>query len=419
MSTHIDKVLVPTRVKSIKHPIVDIAMGPTHTVALTNLGKVIAFGRNSEAQLGRGHARSVQGPEFVKALQDKEIGLVSCGATFTVVGTVENVIYFWGTRFISPVARPDTRNAFGDSFGARLATPMDLLLTEAEVRAMVQREKDSGPNGTGRNVSTGLMAHDRMMMVPMQHDDRSVATISTAELIKHQGEITMKDVVLEPQEILALYASQSQLEKGGTVMLSKIESQNQNIFLIVETTCPLSKTDRPGTGSTSAGVKPPPLSIDIGVHDNDSEEEHGYEEGRDYHDQSVPPDWIQNELNDADAMDGVGARPPTRGGNKRPQPQQQQLLKPRQQPHDKQEYEKKLDDQYRSLQIELRLQAENAVKEREKTLNEEIVRLRQELDRNRQEKRDLISTRGGAEGGGGILDKGRQRRASSSTCSIQ
>ena len=52
----------------------------------------------------------------------------------------------------------------------------------------------------------------------------------------------MKDVVLEPQEILALYASPNQVEKGETVMLGDIRSQNQNIFIVVETTCPLARS---------------------------------------------------------------------------------------------------------------------------------------------------------------------------------
>ena len=46
-------------------------------------------------------------------MANKEAVVVSCGATFTAVGTTENVVYFWGTRFISPTTRPSTRDAFG------------------------------------------------------------------------------------------------------------------------------------------------------------------------------------------------------------------------------------------------------------------------------------------------------------------
>ena len=69
-SGHVEKVLVPTRVKSIKDPVVDLAMGPNHTVCLTDTpGRIISFGRNSEAQLGLGHSKSVSGPSIVKSMQ--------------------------------------------------------------------------------------------------------------------------------------------------------------------------------------------------------------------------------------------------------------------------------------------------------------------------------------------------------------
>ena len=42
----------------MKSRINDIAMGPNHTVCLTDDGKVITMGHNNDAQLGRGHARS-------------------------------------------------------------------------------------------------------------------------------------------------------------------------------------------------------------------------------------------------------------------------------------------------------------------------------------------------------------------------
>ena len=67
-------------------------------------------------------------------------------------------------------------------------------------------------------------------------------------------------MVLDPQEILALYASEAQLERGHTVRglkfcliicffhqvtLGDIKCQNQNIFLVIETTCPLPRVAPP------------------------------------------------------------------------------------------------------------------------------------------------------------------------------
>jgi hypothetical protein len=219
--------------------VVDLAMGPNHTACLTDRGKVITFGRNSEGQLGRGHARaaSASAPQIVKNMQNKEVIMVSCGATFTVVGTDENVLYFWGTRYISPMARPSTRDAFSSSFGAPVAGPRSRAadgppMSEEEVKGILQSSGHAGGHAV---------------------DEKDLAVLSTSELLQNQGEITLKDVVLDPVEILALYASPAQLEKGETVMLGGVQSQNQNIFLLVETTCPVAKTDRP---PTAAQAKP-------------------------------------------------------------------------------------------------------------------------------------------------------------------
>ena len=84
----VEYVLVPTRIKSIKSRIMEIAMGPNHTVLLTDQGKVITMGQNNDAQLGRGHSRSYSRswPEIVKTMGDKEVTLIAAGASFTVVG---------------------------------------------------------------------------------------------------------------------------------------------------------------------------------------------------------------------------------------------------------------------------------------------------------------------------------------------
>ena len=74
-----------------------------------------------------------------------------------------------------------------------------------------------------------------------QSYEQSIATLSSTELMRHSGEIAMKDVVFDPQEILALFASAESQAKGETLMLRDIHSMNQNIFIVVETTCPIHK----------------------------------------------------------------------------------------------------------------------------------------------------------------------------------
>jgi hypothetical protein len=61
--------------------------------------------------------------------------------------------------------------------------------------------------------------------------DRTLATLNTTDLLHHQNEIALKDVVTKPQEILALYASKAELDKGEMVTLGQIQSQNQVGFL--------------------------------------------------------------------------------------------------------------------------------------------------------------------------------------------
>jgi len=46
----------------------------------------------------------------------------------------------------------------------------------------------------------------------------------------------MRDILTDPQEILAMYASERQQEKGETVMLKEIVCQGHNLFIVVDTT---------------------------------------------------------------------------------------------------------------------------------------------------------------------------------------
>ena len=48
--------------------------------------------------------------------------------------------------------------------------------------------------------------------------------------------LRMRDILTDPQEILAMYASERQQEKGETVMLKEIVCQGHNLFIVVDTT---------------------------------------------------------------------------------------------------------------------------------------------------------------------------------------
>ena len=75
-------------------------MGPEHTACLTENGHINSFGKNSDGQLGRGHTRGGSNimPGGVRGMSHRVVGVVECGATFTVAATVDNVLHFWGTR---------------------------------------------------------------------------------------------------------------------------------------------------------------------------------------------------------------------------------------------------------------------------------------------------------------------------------
>ncbi|CAG0921796.1 unnamed protein product [Notodromas monacha] len=107
----VDKALVPTRVTALGNiKVADVSVGLTHTAVLTETGKVITFGRNSDGQLGRGHTRHSPNPGYVKPLVAKVATMICSGPSFTIVGTVENTLYMWGTRYIMPSSRPNSYN---------------------------------------------------------------------------------------------------------------------------------------------------------------------------------------------------------------------------------------------------------------------------------------------------------------------
>ena len=134
--------------------------------------------------------------------------------TYIIIGTNENVVYFWGTRYVSPYTRPSTREVFSQSFGSRMATPSDAPLSESDVHTMMHLES------MRKDMSSGF--HQQLVLDTnqMEEYEKTLATLSSSALLKHQSDITLKDVVTDPQEILALFASQKQQEKGKVLYIT-------------------------------------------------------------------------------------------------------------------------------------------------------------------------------------------------------
>ena len=221
----------------------------------------------------------------------------------------------------------------------------------------------------------------------------------------------MKDVVFEPQEILALFASSESQSRGETLMLRDIHTMNQSIFIVVETTCPIHKAStrnapnhqnpefsNPTTGSLKAHGN---VILDMKYHDSDEMDES--------HD--ALPEWLKNDLEDAN-IDQPN-QPKTQNDGKRQLKKRSDLKYPPRREkiqHSKQKLEEKgynnshsdltndernkyverLEKEYNKKRKELLLEAENAVRVREEAFNQELVRLNQELERHKQIQREQV-----------------------------
>ncbi|OQR87784.1 RCC1 and BTB domain-containing protein [Achlya hypogyna] len=76
--------------------VVHVACGYYHTMALTQTGKLYAFGRNDFGQLGLGHKQNMHKPSLVGTLADFTIVDVACGCYHTLALRDNGVVYPFG-----------------------------------------------------------------------------------------------------------------------------------------------------------------------------------------------------------------------------------------------------------------------------------------------------------------------------------
>ena len=64
---------VATMVRALRYRVIDISMGRFHTAVIVEAGTVWSFGRNVEGQLGIEGIKSVNAPQEVKSMNDKNV----------------------------------------------------------------------------------------------------------------------------------------------------------------------------------------------------------------------------------------------------------------------------------------------------------------------------------------------------------
>ena len=240
---------------------------------------------------------------------------------------------------------------------------------------------------------------------------------SEAALKRHQAAISLRDVVLEPQEILALYSSDAQLDRGHTVMLHSLKCQNQNIFLTVETTCPLHRLHKHHLEPDRRQEQQVLDMKDEDEEENLNTTSSSKETGSGEMERSVLPDWLQAELREAESDQRVNRKK----GRKKKRGRKGSKERAASHPHSVDSEEltesqlervRRMEREYERRQQEIMLEAEEAVRAREEALNQELSRLREELERQRSLQTDYIQDKLGGR-------KHEDHQHSSGSCSLQ
>ena len=76
----------------------DIALGKDHVLVTSDDGRVFAWGRGEEGQLGLPHALGTDMPAEVKALSKRGVVLVSAGRAHSAAITHDGGLYMWGSN---------------------------------------------------------------------------------------------------------------------------------------------------------------------------------------------------------------------------------------------------------------------------------------------------------------------------------
>ncbi|GIX96760.1 hypothetical protein CEXT_446221 [Caerostris extrusa] len=249
--TEVEKQNVPVKLSWLRQKVISVSMAALHTAILVEPGKVITFGCNKSGQLGRGNLRSHSSPAVVKSMGDRTVTMVECGDTFTIAGTSENAVYFWGSRQVLSQLPSEQSISNGNNFKSSKSRNDTRRLSDSEY---MSEASETSVSEIIKNWITDIIHFSRKSTTSSYDEDKDNLVDSCSG---------RRDVILYPKEILALYASPAQIAKGEMVSLANVFCFGMQVYLVVDTTAPLPKksSKRNIMPERSPVLPPAPVSL--------------------------------------------------------------------------------------------------------------------------------------------------------------
>ncbi|KAJ8035610.1 Serine/threonine-protein kinase Nek8 [Holothuria leucospilota] len=383
--TEVEGRRVPTIIKPLAtFRVLDMVLGPHHSAVVVESGLIYTFGRNSEGQLGMNNTKPRENPSQVRAMSDKIVHTVACGESFTVCGTDENMLYFWGKGLASsditseestkssadcaslgiPITNGHQRTSSIGSTGSAASTSGIM-----ERKLLGDKENKPGtssplhlPVSTPRGIKSAppcsrqsrddvflsttpeklcpssnpvsVWSNEEMEetispLINVGSASRRKAAPSAVSQMSVDSQLSLdgkSDVFLQPTIILQLSSNSfeplSSSQENYELNLVEVMCQGNNLYLQVETSCPLpkrrsKKRKRMLMRKMSNQNLPVPRDVKHqSAHSNDGGDEYTSSETSELDTLGTIPTWIKNELiesvpinddNDADCSDEAGA----------------------------------------------------------------------------------------------------------------
>ncbi|XP_019408260.1 PREDICTED: E3 ISG15--protein ligase HERC5-like isoform X1 [Crocodylus porosus] len=118
---------MPQLVKDLQGiPVAQIAAGGAHCLVLSLSGAVYSWGKNSFGQLGLGHTKDMALPQYITALEHKKTVFVSCGGEHSAVLSKDGLVCTFGAGGHGQLGHNSTRNELtprlvAELFGAQVS----------------------------------------------------------------------------------------------------------------------------------------------------------------------------------------------------------------------------------------------------------------------------------------------------------